>query len=515
MTAPPLPLAALALLDWAVVAGYAVAVVLIALYAKRRQKGSADYLLGGGRLPWWAIGVSIIATAFSSISLVTWTGLAYYQGVRWMQLQIGELVAIAVVCVIFLPYFARLDITTAYAYLDRRFGRAARWIASAVFHVVVLARAGLFLFLTAQVLSVFTDIDVAPCIVLVGIAALVYSSTGGLGAVVWTDALQMLLVVGGVAAALVLVVGELPGGLADLGPALGGQKALPVVDTSLDLGSFPSLVAALFAYGTFALAVAGTNQQAVQRYLACADLAASRRAALLSWVVGALVTALTLGLGVALFARFGGDPTHALNASVQVDRVFATFVEGHLPVGLAGVLAAAIFAASMSSVDSAIHSMATATLVDFMEPLRRAPLTDAARLKRARLLTAIYGVLAVFAALVAMQQGRHVFDLLLRWLGYLVGPILGLFLLGMLTRFVAQRAAVAGVVAGYATVLLGFTTLVLERAPVDGAGGAPSTLAASLGVHGIWAASAGCVATMGIAVVLSLGHIRGNVPQSP
>ncbi|MDF1701768.1 MAG: sodium/solute symporter, partial [Planctomycetota bacterium] len=503
-------LAALALVDWLVVAGYGLAVILIAVWAKRRQKGSADYLLGGGRLPWWAVGVSIIATAFSSISLVTWTGLAYYQGARWMQLQLGELAAIVVVSSLFLPYFARLDITTAYAYLDQRFGRAARWIASGMFHVVVLARAGLFLFLTAQVLSVFADLPVAPCIVIVGVAALIYSSTGGLGAVVWTDALQMLLVVGGVGAALWLVVGELPGGVADLGPALGGAGKKPLYDLSLDLGDWPTLLAAVFAYGTFAVAVGGTNQQAVQRYLACADLRASRRAAFLSWGVGALVTALTLGLGVALYARFGADPDHVLNASVQVDRVFATFVEGHLPVGLAGILAAAIFAASMSSVDSAIHSMATATLVDFIEPLRASPLSDEKRLRMARLLTSLYGVLAVLAALVAMQQGRHVFDLLLAWLGYLIGPILGLFLLGMLTRWVGHWQAVVGVLAGYMAVILGFTTLLLDFTPEGAEAGKALTWAAHNGVHGIWAALTGCAATMGTGIVLSLGRIGGK-----
>ncbi|MDA1196024.1 MAG: sodium/solute symporter [Planctomycetota bacterium] len=511
----PPRLATLAPLDWCIVGGYGLAVILIALWASRRQSSSEEYLLGGRNLPWWAVGVSIIATAFSSISLVVWTGYAYYQGPHWLQLQLGELAAILVVCVVFLPYFARLNITTAYEYLDRRFGRTARWIASAVFHVVVLARGGLFLFLTAQVLSVFTGLDEPACILIVGLAAMIYSSVGGLGAVVWTDGLQMLLVVGGVIAAVVLVVSELPGGWADVQAATGGFGDRAPVDLSLDLARWPTLLSAFLAYGVFALAVGGTNQQAVQRYLACQDLRASRRAALLSWAVGALVTALTLTLGVALHARFGGDPLHPLNADLptaHVDKVFATFVSGHLPVGLAGVLAAAVFAASMSSIDSAIHSMATATLVDFVEPLRRTPLEDAARLRLARRLTLLYGVLAVGAAFFALSQGRAVLDMLLDWLGYLVGPILGLFLLGMLTRGVGHAGALLGLLAGYGAVILGFTTWFTVEPQ---AGVWVRALALGDGLHGIWAALVGCVATVVVGGLTPWGRVRGIGRPSP
>jgi SSS family solute:Na+ symporter len=494
-------LAALAGVDWLIVGAYGVIVVGVAAWSKRRQKTSDDYLLGGGRLPWWLVGMSIIATAFSSISLVTWTGYAYYTGPQWLQLQLGELAAILVVMAVFLPFFARLDITTAYEFLDRRFGRASRWVGSALFHVAVLARGGLFLFLTAQVLAVFTDLSVEVCILIVGAAAMLYSSVGGLGAVVWTDGVQMLLVVGGVGAALVLVISELPGGLADVWAVVTDPERPAPVNPDPDLAAYPTLLSSILAYGVLALAVGGTNQQAVQRYLACEDLRASRRAAFLSWGVGALVTLLTLSLGVALFAKLGTQDIALNQGKPAADQVFATFVAGHLPVGLAGILAAALFAASMSSIDSAIHSMATATLVDFIEPLRASPLEDGARLRLARRLTLLYGVLAVGAAFVAMNQGRDVFDLLLRWLGFLLGPILGLFLLGFLGPWVRQWHALIGVSCAYTAIVLGFTKLVLSS---PGPAGDPITLAADAGVHGIWAAFVGCTTTMGVGLLLAL-----------
>ncbi len=486
-------IAALQPLDWIIVGAYGAAVVLIATLAKRKQKDSEDYLLGGRSLPWWLIGMSIIATAFSTISLLGWTGKGYNDGPRWFQLQAGELAAIAVVCVLFLPFFARLNLTTAYEYLEQRFGPRARWLASALFHVTVLARAGLFLFLTARALAVFTDIEVETSILIVGLAAMVYSSTGGLGAVVWTDGLQLLLVVVGVTASIVLILGDLPGGLGDVIDLASAPERNPAVNFDPSPAQWPTFWSGLLAYGLLALSVAGTNQQAVQRYLACKDLRASRRAALLSWALGALIVLLTLGMGMALYLKYGGRP-------LASDDVFSTFVRDDLPTGLAGIMIAAVFAASMSSIDSSIHSMATATLVDFVERIRREPLADARRLRVARVLTLVYGVLAVGAAFYAMRQGRDVIDLLLTWLGFLAGPILGLFLLGMLTRRVREWHALVGVVAGYGLILLVFTDKVLS---VAGAAGAPTTVAGNLGVHGIWAAFSGCAVAFGVAWVIA------------
>jgi len=443
--------------------------------------------MAGRRLPWWLVGVSIIATAFSSISLLGWTDLGFRSGPQWIQLQAGELAAIVVVCLLFLPFFSRFKITTAYEYLERRFGPKARKLASALFHVQVLARAGLFLYLTASALAKFTDLDDETSIVIVGLAAMIYSSAGGLGAVVWTDGLQMLLVLTGVVASIVIILGDLPGGISDVLAVVNDPQRPPPVSFDPDPGHWPSFWTGLLAYGVLALSVAGTNQQAVQRYMACKDLRASRRAALLSWALGAGIVLLTLGIGVALKALWG-------NRLIADNEVFTTFVSERLPTGLAGIMIAAIFAASMSSIDSSIHAMSTATLLDFIEPARRTPLDDRARLRTARMLTLIYGVLAIGAAFYALSQDTGVIKLLLRWLGFLGGPILGLFLLGMLTRRVRERDALFGVGAGYLLVVAAFTDL--SGLP----GGVP---AKSLGFHGLWAAAAGCLTTLAVGILLS------------
>lgn len=494
-------------LDWIIVAFYGLIVVAVGAVAHWKQKTADDYMLGGRRIPWWLLGVSLIATAFSSISLLGWTGKGYSSGPQWLQLQVGELLAIILVCLIFLPFFSRQKLTTAYEYLERRFGPRARWFASALFHLQVLARAGLFLFLTARAVSVFTDLNVESSILVVGIAAMLYSSVGGLGAVVWTDAVQLMLVLVGVCASIILILQDLPNGLSDVVAAFSEEGRPPPVNTSGSMEEFPSLLSAALAYGVLALSVAGTNQQPVQRYLACRDLKSARRAALLSWGIGFVIVALTLCMGVALHVWFG-------STRVASDDVLTTFIVQRVPIGLAGLLVAAIFAASMSSIDSAIHSMSTATLVDFVERLRTTPLVPRIRLRLARMLTLAHGVLAMGAAYLASTQGRDVIDLLLLWLGFLAGPVLGLFLLGMLVKRVDELSALLGVTAGYVAAIVfssGLLTQVLLSLRV--VLGHATWVDASATPHVIWAATAGCLATLLVGVGTSFVRGAGTASQ--
>lgn len=494
---------ALAPLDWTLLGLYGAVVVGVALRARRQSAQSEDFLLGGRRLPWWALGVSIIATAFSSISLLGWTWKGYSEGLFWIQLQAGEGLAVAVVAVVFLPWYAATRATTAYELLERRYGRATRWVASAAFHVATLLRAGILLFATAKALALFTELDVDASILVVGLAAMAYSSVGGLGAVVWTDLLQMTLVVGGVIGSIALIAGDLPAGLAQVAGGIGTGVRPDVVDLSPDPARHPSLWSALIAYGVLALSVAATSQTPVQRYLACRDLAQARRALVLSFGIGLGVMALTLFLGVALYAwnaHHGGSVERwHTGAAVASDTVFPGFIAERVPTGLAGLLVAAIFAAAMSSIDSAIHSMATATQVDFVERLARGPLADRRRLAWARRLTVLYGVLCVGAALYASRQPGDLIDQLLRWFAILGGPMLGLFALARSRRGPRQAGVLAAVGAGYAAAFA-FDPPFAVGLPAGG-------LAAGLGFHPIWAAAAGFGTTLlGAALFAALGR---------
>jgi len=478
-------------LDWILIALYGAVVVGVGIHANRRQKSTEDYVLGGRAMPWWAVGVSLIATSFSSAALIGGTSFGYARGMSYLQLQIGDLLAVAVACAIFVPFFSRLRITTAYEYLEKRFGVVARTVASALFIGQTIARAGILVYGPALAISVVLGWEIEPAIVLTGVAAVIYSATGGLAAVVWTDLLQFTVVVVGIGATIVLVVGDVPGGLGEILGAASESGRLAPITWEVNAGSIFNPLGTTLAYGTLALSVAGTNQQAVQRYLACRDASAARRAAYLGWGIGFVAVALTLFLGTCLSVWTGVAPEgSAVVHSIAEDgnAVLPAFIVHRLPAGLAGLMVAAIFAASMSSMDSAIHSMSTATLIDFVRRFRRTPADDAAELRLARILTVAFGGVATAAAIVAAGEGQLLLDQLIRWLGYFAGPLLGLFLLGVLSRRANERGAVTGVLIAGTMVVVA----VLLEAPM------------AYGFAPLWLAPLACLVTVLFGLMASL-----------
>jgi SSS family solute:Na+ symporter len=436
-------------LDWTVMALYGATVLAIGWWANRRQRNSEDYFLGGRRLRWWVVGVSLIATSFSGVSLIAGTGFGFDNGMQWLQLQLGDLLAVAIVCVLFLPFFSALRLTTAYEYLEKRFGVIARTVASALFIGQTLLRASILVLVPALALSEILGWHVNVAIVVAAGAAIVYSAFGGMGAVVWTDLLQMGVIVFAVVYCLVLVAGDVPGGLGAVLDHADQGGRLEVVTVAADRGGLFNLLGVFVPYTVFAVSLFGTGQQAVQRFLSCKDLRAARRAALTGWAAGTLALGLTLFLGVGLAAWVDLAPDAA--ALAGGGKVLPGFIASRLPAGLAGLMLAAIFAASMSSLDSAIHSISTAAIVDF---LRRFSAPDARReLLLARLTTVAVGVLATLGAVYAADRQTGILKTLVTWLGYVAGPLLGLFLLGLLVKRANQVGALIGVGAAAAAVL--------------------------------------------------------------
>jgi SSS family solute:Na+ symporter len=473
--------------DLLVIGLYGLTVIAIGAAANRKQKNTEDYYLGGRGLPWWAVGISILATSFSSASLIGGTGAGYASGMKMIQWQIGDLLAFSIVCVFFLPYFARLRLTTAYEFLEHRFGRAARLVASGLFLLQTVLRTGLLVYAPALALSTVLGWSIETAISLTALCAILYSSFGGISAVIWTDLIQVGVIGVGVVASLFLIAGDVPGGFDTILETARNANRMQAVDLSFDWKNPFTLGWTVLAYGVLALSIAGTNQQAVQRYQSCRDLASSRKAALFGWGIGALVLGATLFLGVCLHAWTTLVPD-ALPDPVKGDQVLPALILHRLPPGLAGLLVAAIFAASMSSIDSAIHSMSTATLIDFVRPHLRQPLTESAELRWARVLTALFGLIALGVALVAAQQEQGLFQTMVKWLGYFAGPLLGLFLLGIVTRRASQPGALLGVGLSFLGVI---GSIVLE-------------LPAEYGFHPLW------LAPVALGITLLVG--RGFAP---
>jgi SSS family solute:Na+ symporter len=466
--------------DLLVLGGYVLVVISLGWIAHRRQSSTDDFFLGGRRLPWIVVGASILATAFSASSLLGGPGEAFHHGLLWLQLQVGDLIAIAIVVWLFVPALRGRNLTTAYEFLEQRFDVRVRWLASALFQLQVLFRAGVLVYGPALALSTLTGMDLTLTILIVGIIASAYTVMGGLTAVVWTDALQVGVVIAGLAACLAVVHGAVDGGLAESFRLARADGRMDVVDPEAAWNSVRSWPGAVFGYGILALAVFGTNQQTVQRYLSCRDVTEARRAAWLGWALGAFITALTLLVGIAFYGFY---QTHAdrLPADLPADSILPFFVAEELPPGLAGLLIAAILAAAMSSLDSALSSLATTCEVDFLGRLR--PASDADRLRRARWLTLAAGVLATAAALLLAGRGT-LLALAVRVMGWFAGPVLAVFLLALARRRFAPGLVLGSALGGAAVVLM---------ASVPGLW--PEHLK-----PGIWSAALGTVVTLAIAL---------------
>lgn len=499
-------MSSLAPLDWIVIAVYGAVVVGIGFVANRKQKDPEDYFLGGRKLPWWVVGVSLVATSFSSVSLIGGTGFGYAKGMQWLQLQLGEIVALLVVAFVFLPFFSGMRITTAYEYLEHRFGVTARTAASTLFLGQTMLRAAILVYSPAIALSVVLGWNVETAIVVSAAAAILYSAFGGLGAVVWTDLVQLGVILFALAFCLAIVAGDVPGGMGAVIHRAAATGHLQVVTTEWQGSNLMTLTGAFVPYMVLALSLFGTNQQAVQRFLSVKDLGSARRVAVTGWTIGTFSLGFTLFLGACLSAWVALAPAAKGFAVEKGAEVLPAFLVARLPAGVAGLLLAAIFAASMSSLDSAIHSMSTASIVDFLRRFSRRTPSRRAELLTARFTTVACGVLATIGALLAADLHTTILETLVTWLGYVAGPLLGLFLLGMLTKQANETGALLGLAAGGVQVALSLALALPQRS----------------GLHPLWIAPLSCVETFAVGWTLSLFFpptakrtSRGATPPAP
>lgn len=430
--------------DAAVLIGYIGVVVGLGWWAQRRQKSRDDFFLGGRRLAWPLVGVSILATAFSATSLLGGPGEAFSFGMLWLQLQLGDLLAIVLVVLFFVPALRGRNLTTAYELLEERFDARVRVLASVLFQLQVVLRAGVLVYGPALALSTLTGVSLPATILAVGALASLYTVLGGLEAVVWTDALQLGVIALGLGAVLWTIAASIEGGLPAAFAVAAADGKTAVVDFEQPITSPRSFLGAVFGYGILALAVSGTNQQTVQRYLACRSVGEARRAALLGWAVGAVVTVATLVVGLALYGFYRGG-TAGLPADVAADAVLPHFVGTQVAPGAAGLLIAAILAAAMSSLDSALSSLATATEVDLV---RRGSGHESRGLRRARGITLAWGVAATACALLLAGRGT-LLALGVRVMGWFAGPMLALFVLALIPWTPRATAALVGALVGF------------------------------------------------------------------
>lgn len=440
-------------LDAAIVVAYLAVVLAFGLWVGRGQRSSADYFLGARALPWWALLLSIVATETSTVTFLSLPGIAAAAGgdLTFLQITFGYIVGRLAIIRFLLPLYFRGEAFTAYETLERHFGALSRRAASTLFLVTRNVSDALRLFLTALVLQVVLGLDLALSVVVLGAITIVYTLVGGAKSVIWNDCIQFVVYVAGAVAALAVIVQGIPGGWDELARFAQSGDRLRVFDFDFSLATPTMTFWAGLAGGAFLTAAThGTDQLMVQRYLSARSQRDAARALGVSGFVVFAQFALFLLIGVALAGFYTLNGESQTLAASGGDRLFATFIVDRLPVGLAGLVLASVFAAAMSTLSSSLNSSATALVSDLYLPLRREALSPAGQLRAGRWATAVFGLVQIGIALVvgAIGTTESTVANVLKIAGFASGPVLGIYLVARFAPRVTQAAALGGFVVG-------------------------------------------------------------------
>lgn len=431
-------------LNWITLIVYMCALILIGYYCARTTKTSDDFYVGGRSIPWWAAGMSIFGTTLSAITYLALPARVF--GTSWsaILLNAGILIVAPLVVYIYIPRLRQLNAVTAYQFLEDRFDLGLRLFGSASFIVFQLFRMGIVVFLPALALSAVTGFNLTLCIVLMGLIATLYTAFGGIKAVIWTDVIQVVVLIGGALLALGLIVTQLDGGFSTL-VFLGkesGKFEMPAIEWSWAQDSFMVLI--LGAIFSNALVPYTADQAVVQRYLTTSTEKEAQKAVWTNALLAIPASFIFSIMGIALFVFYKTNP-ELLGPLQKNDQILPWFVANQMPAGLAGLVIAGVFAAAMSSLDSSMHSICTAVSNDFIKRFRD-NWSDRDQLKFARKLVGFLGILGtLFALVLSSMDTGHIFDLLVSILGLIGSPLAGLFLLGLFIKRASHIHAWMGV----------------------------------------------------------------------
>ncbi len=539
-------------IDWAIVAGYLLWVIVDGVRMSKRTTEMDGYLLASRSLPWWAVGLSVMATQLSAITMVSTTGQGYAEGMKFVQFYFGLPIAMIILSVTAVPFFWRAKVYTAYEYLEGRFDSKTRTLTAFLFLLSRGLSCSVIIAAPSLILSIVLGWNLTMTVLAIGVPTVIYTIVGGVQAVTWTDVKQMAIIVTGILAAVVVLILGLPDGMSvgtalHLAGAVGKTQAL---DFSFDLSEKYTFWSGLIGGLFLSLSYFGCDQSQVQRYLTARSVKEGRQSLFMSAYFKIPLQALILLTGVLMFVFFlfnkgpmlfnsaplaqvkagargaeyqalegeydrtfesrrraatalaatGGaaaaDAEAARQAFVAADAglndvrrratslvgeatntsyadvnyVFPTFVIEHMPLGLVGLLIAAIFAAAMSSIAAELNSLATATVIDVYRRHVKPVAEDSHYLMVSKLATAGWGVFACVAAVYAAQFGSLI-EVVNRFGSYFYGSILGVFILAIVVKRANGHGAFAGLIGGMAAVwaVATFTTVAFLWLNVVGA----------------------------------------------
>jgi Na+/proline symporter len=554
-------------LDWAIVAAYLVYITYDGLRLTKKSNEVEGYFLANRSLPWWAVGLSVMATQLSAITLVSTTGQAYADGMRFVQFYFGLPFAMIVLCLTVVPFFYRAKVYTAYEYLERRFDAKTRSLASFCFLIQRALACGTVVAAPAVVLSIVLGWSEWRTILIMGLSTTLYTMFGGVQAVTWTDVKQMVLIFVGLFVVFYVIVDQFPPGVS-IGEGLSLASVagrLKTVDPSFNLNETYTLWSGLLGGMFLAMAYFGCDQSQVQRFLTARSVSEGRTSLLMSAFVKIPMQFLILFIGVMVFVFyqfvkppmiFKADDRAKIeqnaeyrqleaeysqaflmrqqaalayaradertdvaaitkNSYVESNKlfndvrsravalvkketgsdkfndtnyIFPSFITSYAPVGVVGLIIAAIFAAAMSTISAELTSLSTATVIDFYRRHFKPEATDAHYLKVSKIATGCWGVFACIVALNATKLGSLI-EVVNKFGSYFYGSLLGVFVLAIGTKRATANGAFVGLIAGVAAV---------------------AVVGNYSKISFLWYNVIGCAVVVAVGMAISLEQKRGN-----
>src|SRR5690349_1799797 len=435
----------LQIVDGIIIVAYLIGITLFGLRFRKRQRSLRDYFLADRNIPWWAISLSIVAAETSTLTIISIPGLAYQGNLTFLQVVFGYVIGRVIISFVLLPHYFRGDLYTAYELIERRFGPRLRSVTAGLFLITRTAAEGVRVYAVSIVVAIALGTGQIASIAIITVLTLIYTFEGGLAAVIWTDVVQTAIYVGGTLVGLVTILHLSPGGWPAIHEVAANAGKLQMFDFTPDFWRPYTFWAGVIGGAFLTTASHGTDQLIVQRLLAARNQKQSVTALLSSGVAIFTQFGLFMLVGVMLFVYY-----HVPSATFgKADRIFPTFIVSQMPHGISGLLIAAILAAAMSNLSAALNSLSSTSMLDFY--LRRNSHIDAARqLRLSRISTIIWAVVLFGLAILSLHKVSRVIEVGLSIASVAYGALLGVFLLGVLTRRANERGAIVGMVVGFA-----------------------------------------------------------------
>ncbi len=433
-------------LDFAAVCVYLLAIAAIGSAFYRKNSTMKEYFLGGRSMSWIPAGISLIAADLSAISIMGSPAWSYKNNIQMAWVSAAYPLMAPLVILIFVPFYSRLNLYTAYEYLERRFSLSVRLVTSGLFQLLRSWHVALAVYGPALVINMVTGLPVWQCILLMGCFTTLYTTLGGIKAVIWTDVIQFATVTTGILLILVTSLRHVPGGLATAYETARLAGKLKFLNLSTDPSQLTTLWACLIGGSILALAPLTTDQAILQRLFTTKSTRDCRRSVILQSILIIPITLLLHSLGLGLFAFYKFNPGR-LEGLTNTDAVVPFFAVHELPSGVAGLVIAAIFAASMAVMSAGINSLTTATTIDFYQRVYDPHKSSEHYATAGRIGTACWGGFVTLLALFADRAG----DLAIAYTrvsSFISGPMLGIFLLGVTTRRATATGCLIGAAAG-------------------------------------------------------------------